>query len=64
MKEVLIFAGTTEGRKLSDWLCEKKISNTVCVATEYGGLVLAENPFRKVKMGRMNVSEMQTMFLS
>ena len=64
MKEVLIFAGTTEGRTLSDWLCEKKIANTVCVATEYGELVLAENPFRNVKMGRLHVEEMQAMFRS
>ena len=35
MKKILIFAGTTEGRQLSDWLCERQIPNTVCVATEY-----------------------------
>lgn len=64
MKEVLIFAGTTEGRTLSDWLCERNIPNTVCVATEYGELVLAENPFRNVKKGRLHVEEMQSMFRS
>ena len=64
MKEVLIFAGTTEGRMLSDWLCERKISNTVCVATEYGELVLAEHPLRNVKMGRLHMEEMCSMFRS
>lgn len=64
MKEVLIFAGTTEGRRLSDWLCERKIPNTVCVATEYGELVLKEDPFRSVRMGRMEPVEMRSKFLS
>ena len=62
MNEVLIFAGTTEGRKISDWLCERNISNTVCVATEYGELVLEEHPLRNVKTGRLHVEEMQSMF--
>ena len=64
MKEVLIFAGTTEGRMLSEWLCERNISNTVCVATEYGELVLTEHPFRNIKMGRMNLEEMRSLFRS
>lgn len=64
MKEVLIFAGTTEGRELSDWLCERSISNTICVATEYGELVLEEHPLRTIKTGRMNMEEMRALFLS
>ena len=34
---VLIFAGTTEGRKLSEYLVRHAVRVHVCVATEYGG---------------------------
>ncbi len=40
MKEVLIFAGTTEGRKLSECLSAAGIAHRICVATEYGEMVL------------------------
>ena len=59
MKKILIFAGTTEGRQLSDWLCERQIPNTVCVATEYGEIVLKDNPYRRIKTGRKNAEEMR-----
>lgn len=42
LSKILIFAGTTEGRKLSEHLCERGIEHTVCVATEYGEIVLQE----------------------
>lgn len=54
MKEILIFAGTTEGRKLSESLAAAGIRHTVCVATEYGEIVLKENPFMTVHRGRMD----------
>ena len=54
MKEILIFAGTTEGRKLSEYLAEAEISHTICVATEYGEIVLRQHPLVKVHQGRMN----------
>lgn len=40
MSRIVIFAGTTEGRKLSEWLSENKIFHDVCVATEYGEQIL------------------------
>ena len=57
MKEILIFAGTTEGRKLSECLANAGIAHTLCVATEYGGIVLGENPFAKIHQGRMDLEE-------
>jgi precorrin-6Y C5,15-methyltransferase (decarboxylating) len=54
LKEILIFAGTTEGRKLSEYLSEREIYHTVCVATEYGEIVLNKSPFMTVHRGRMN----------
>lgn len=54
MKKILIFAGTTEGRKLSEYLAEAEINHTICVATEYGAIVLRQHPLIKVHQGRMN----------
>lgn len=54
LKKILIFAGTTEGRKLSEYLAEAEINHTVCVATEYGAIVLRQHPLIKVHQGRMN----------
>ena len=63
MKEILIFAGTTEGRKLSEYLAEAEINHTICVATEYGEIVLRQHPFVKVHQGRMNQEQIER-FLS
>ena len=59
LKEVLIFAGTTEGRKLSECLAEAGIGHTICVATEYGEIVLEEHPLAKVRRGRMERKEIE-----
>ncbi|MGN0408249.1 MAG: precorrin-6A reductase [Bacteroides sp.] len=59
MKEILIFAGTTEGRELSECLAASGIAHTVCVATEYGEVVLKEHPLMKVHRGRMNREEIK-----
>lgn len=59
MSEVLLFAGTTEGRKLSTYLAGKNICHTVCVATQYGETVLGENLLAKVRRGRMNREEIR-----
>ncbi|MGN0324832.1 MAG: precorrin-6A reductase [Lachnospiraceae bacterium] len=59
MKEILIFAGTTEGRKLSECLAVSGIAHTICVATEYGEIVLKENPFMTVHCGRMTEDQIK-----
>ncbi|MCM1136453.1 MAG: precorrin-6y C5,15-methyltransferase (decarboxylating) subunit CbiE [Clostridium sp.] len=63
MKEILIFAGTTEGRQLSEYLAEAGIYHTLCVATEYGEIVLKKNPLVKVRRGRMEQKEMEHFIL-
>ncbi|MCI8478311.1 MAG: precorrin-6A reductase [Oscillospiraceae bacterium] len=40
--EVLLFGGTSEGRLLAEWLRDLHIPVTVCVATEYGSLLLPQ----------------------
>ena len=59
MKEILIFAGTTEGRKLSEYLAEAEISHMICVATEYGEIVLKQHPLVKVHRGRMKQEQIE-----
>lgn len=59
MKKILIFAGTTEGRKLSENLSASGVLHEVCVATEYGEIVLDEHPLANIYRGRMNVEEMR-----
>lgn len=56
---MLIFAGTTEGRRLSECLAAAGIAHTVCVATEYGELVLKEHPLVSIHRGRMNREEIR-----
>ena len=63
MKKILIFAGTTEGRKLSEYLAEAGVNHTICVATEYGEIVLRQHPLVKVHQGRMNQEQIEK-FLS
>ena len=59
LKKILIFAGTTEGRKLSEYLAEAEINHTICVATEYGAIVLRQHPLVKVHQGRMNQEQIE-----
>lgn len=59
LKKVIIFAGTTEGRKMSECLSAAGIAHTICVATEYGEIVLKEHPLAEVHCGRMNQEEMR-----
>lgn len=54
----MIFAGTTEGRRLSEWLSGQKTEHVLCVATQYGEQVLSESPYAKVLQGRLTEEQM------
>ena len=56
---VLIFAGTTEGRKLAEELAGRGIDVTVCVATRYGGTLIGERDRVNVVSGRMDEGEIE-----
>lgn len=58
MKHMLIFAGTTEGRKLTEYFLTKQVSVTVCTATEYGKNLLPSNPELNVLSGRLDAENM------
>ena len=57
--DIIIFAGTTEGRTLSEYLAAAGIAHTICVATEYGELALKEHPLVTVHRGRMDEEAMR-----
>ena len=62
MTGLIIFSGTTEGRRLAEELAEAGMPSTVCVATEYGSEVMPENKLVDVVKGRMNAEEMERFF--
>ena len=57
--KVLVFAGTTEGRKIAEWLDEHRIESYVSVATEYGSTLLEACKHIHVLCGRMDEREME-----
>ncbi|MCR5419254.1 MAG: precorrin-6A reductase [Lachnospiraceae bacterium] len=62
MKKIIIFAGTTEGRQLSDLLSKGQIPHTVCVAGGYGSRMIEQGPYAKVLTGRLDENGMKELF--
>ncbi|MBP1736189.1 MAG: precorrin-6x reductase [Oscillospiraceae bacterium] len=60
MSRLLLFAGTTEGRKLSLAAAELGYDVTVCVATEYGKAQFPDG-FPGVISGRLETADMVTL---
>lgn len=58
MKKILLFAGTTEGRLLTEFLIKRPVSLHVCVATDYGRSLLPSAANLTVSSQRMNSEEM------
>ena len=58
-KKAVVFAGTTEGRTISEYLSRSGIKVTASAATEYGGELLEETEYLAVRTGRMDQREMQ-----
>lgn len=61
MQRILIFAGTTEGRKLAETLDQAGFSCEVCVATEYGREVMPEGGNLHVREGRIGEEGMEAL---
>ncbi len=65
MENYLIFAGTTEGRELTQFLLDmidrdhRQMHLTVCIATEYGKLMLPEHKALTVLASRLDEQEME-----
>ncbi len=58
MESVIIFAGTVEGRELSEYLSGRGVRVTACVATEYGETLLPQSEYVRVHTGRMDQKQM------
>lgn len=63
MSGICIFAGTVEGRKLTEFLSGKNVKVSVCVATEYGESLIDSGENINVFCGRMDTEKM-TEFIS
>ncbi|MFT9055241.1 MAG: precorrin-6A reductase [Ethanoligenens sp.] len=57
-EKTLVFAGTTEGRQLCEYLAGQGLPVTACVATEYGSIVMPEQENLRIHTGRLDVDEM------
>ena len=54
MCKVIVFAGTTEGRQLAQFLEKRQVPAHICVATEYGEQLLGENENLEISHERLN----------
>lgn len=59
MDKILLFAGTTEGRNLAEFLEKNQMPTEVCVATQYGETLLEEGKYLHVHAGRLDETEME-----
>lgn len=57
MYKICVFAGTTEGRELIEFLSTQDVSVTACVATEYGEALLPSAENLTVSAKRLPVNE-------
>lgn len=62
MNKIIVFGGTSEGRDLADYYRNKNIQIIMCVATEYGEMLLDEGDNLKVLCGRLDCQEMKELF--
>ncbi len=58
MNKVLLFAGTTEGRTLTQYLSQHHVMTHVCVATQYGEMLLPEDSHVAIHTGRQTKEAM------
>ena len=58
MAKILIYSGTTEGRQLAKILGNSGCYCKVCVATEYGKMVMPEHNQVEVSTGRLEPQQM------
>ena len=62
MYKVILFAGTTEGRRIAEFLGENSIDTLVCTATGYGASLIIDNPHVTIEDRRLNADDMITLF--
>ena len=62
MSKICVFAGTTEGRTLVEFLCTQNVQVTACVATEYGETLLYPAENLEISAQRLTQPQMQELF--
>ena len=62
MYKLCVFAGTTEGRELVEFLCTQDVAVTACVATEYGETLLSPRDNLTISAQRLTGDEMEALF--
>ena len=62
MYKLCVFAGTTEGRELVEFLCTQDVAVTACVATEYGETLLSPRDNLTISAQRLTGEEMEALF--
>ena len=61
-KKIFVFAGTGEGRKISEFLSELKKEHRVFVASEHGKKELTDSSCADVNVGRLDKDQMVSLF--
>lgn len=59
IQKVMLFAGTTEGRLLCEFLSEKNITTCVCVTTSYGEQLLPSGENMEICTGALDRVQME-----
>ena len=62
MSELCVFAGTTEGRRLAEYLAGQPVKLCACVATEYGETLIPQADNIEVLAGRLDAEAMRQLF--
>lgn len=62
MYNFCVFAGTTEGRELVEFLSSQNVTLTACVATEYGETLIPPAPNLTVSAKRLTPEQMEELF--
>ena len=62
MYKICVFAGTTEGREVVEFLASQPVAVTACVATEYGETLLPHAEKINVSAKRLTSEEMEDLF--
>lgn len=62
MSEICVFAGTTEGRRLVEFLKAQPVRVYACVATDYGGTLIPHGDNVEVSARRLDGDAMRALF--
>lgn len=61
--QVIVFGGTSEGRRIAEFLAERGVRTLLFVATEYGRGLIAPRETLRVERGRLTSAEMRARIL-